>query len=408
MLSLSKYGWDYCKLPTVLSSELLEALPTWRHLKVLGTPELREGRWIYAPLEYFMDDHERLFCPLLSIGDQLDEGSYGTIHKAERALYDAASAQMGSFTTIVSKQTPVCLSKEEKLLSEEEQEECYADEIQALLFEAALHVLVHKTLVEADHPTVVPELFDVLALPHDTDVPFEKASQIQAIWIQMEYIRGENLHTYFKTHLRPTDVGANDRLLIDILIQLCVYMDILQTNLYFNHRDLKLNNVLRRRTTPGWTKSITHPALKSPWICENDLTIIDFGFSCIACDDSVQSLIQAGSWFRQDHDCLKGGRDMALFLYCLQCCYPLQGRISKELWDILDEAMVATWMTEHIRLFEVGVDRKGNPGHVPRKLLEFDEGIYRFLRHTGIDVQGCEPRRLLATLETFATQSTTT
>jgi serine/threonine protein kinase len=398
MLSLSKYGWDGCTIPTVLSSELLDALPTWRNLKKLGEPEMRDGRSVYVPMEYFTDEQNRLFYPLLSIADKLDEGSYGTIYKAERAL--CCNEGQGPFVSIVSKQTPVVLSEDEQHLSEEEKEACYADEIQALLFEAALHVLAHKTMTEAGHPTVVPELFDVLALPWDPDD--SSAANIKAVWIQMEYIRGENLHTYFKTHLRLTlDVAANDQLLVDILIQLCVYMDILQKSLYFNHRDLKLNNVLRRRTTPGWTKTLTHPALREPWICQNDLTIIDFGFSCVGCEDSVQSLIQAGSWFRQDHDCLKGGRDMALFLYCLHCCFPLRGRISKGLWGILEKAMVAEWDTERIHLLEVGVEKNGNPGHMARPHLEFDAGIYRFLRHTGIEVPGCEPRRLMATLEAF-------
>ena len=401
MLSLSKYGWDNCNIPTLLSSRFLLTLPTWRDLKILRAPDNRR----YEPFQYFRNEAGCFFYPIIEVGDLLDEGSYGRIYKAYRSVYDIQTGSSQPTITIVSKQTPVEISSEERKMSEEDQEICYAEEIQALIFEAALHILAYTALKEAGYPTVVPELFDVVAIPRDTNIyPDElNASGISAVWIQMEYIRGENLHTFFKSHVQPTITPeTNDRIIVDILIQLCVYMDVLQTSLYFNHRDLKLNNILRRRSPPGWSKTITHAALQRPWICENDLAIIDFGFSCVACEDSFQSLIQAGSWFRQDHDCLKGGRDMALFIYCMHCCYPLRSRISKGLWDLLEGAMVAEWEGERIRLLDVGVDSKGNPHHVPSTRLVFDEGIYRFLRHTGIEVPGCEPRTLMKSLEAFS------
>jgi serine/threonine protein kinase len=354
------------------------------------------GHELYSPTEHFVNDVGNPFYPVLEIGDRLDEGTYGVIYKARRAIV-GTDGFMGPYASIVSKQTPIFLSDDERALDPSEQRTCYVEEIQALLFEATLHVLAHNALKEAGHPTVVPEILDVLADAENNAEP----SDFKSIWIQMEYVHGENLHTYFQSHLKPTEdaerLRRQDLLVKDVLIQLCVYMDILQTSLFFNHRDLKLNNVLRRRSM-GNSKVLQHPSLPKPWTCLNDLAVIDFGFSCVACEDSFQSLIQAGSWFREDHDCLKGGRDMALFIYCLHCCFPLRDRISKALWEILENAMVATWGTERIRLLNVGVDSAGNPRHVPQAPMKFDAGIYRFLRHSGIEVPGCEPKSLMASL----------
>jgi serine/threonine protein kinase len=220
----------------------------------------------------------------------------------------------------------------------------------------------------------------------------------------MEYIEGETLHTYlhtsFSSTMNPKQLAANDILLIDILIQLAFYLDILQTDLRFNHRDLKVNNILRRGPDNS-NRILTHAELQHPWSCRNDLVMIDFGFSCVACGpQDIKSLIQAGSWFRQDHDCMKRGRDLALFIFCLQSCYPLQERITRGLWDILVAAMIpvgpnipssASASTATASLLETGI----NGGFV------FDAAIYRYLRADGMDVPECAPRRLMKKLSAF-------
>jgi serine/threonine protein kinase len=255
---------------------------------------------------------------------------------------------------------------------------------------------------KAGHPTVIPALYDVMATSSERKP--EKPSDIKSIKIQMEYIAGETLHDLFSRKFpEATDsiqVRRNDALLIDILIQICVYLDILQVALRFNHRDLKINNVLRRRQDPGWRRLVHHESLTEPWTATLDLVIIDFGFSCIACgEEDPSSLIQAGSWFRPYHDCMKMGRDLALFLYCLHVYFPLHRRVSTELWAALKKATNATWSKEVVSLLEVGVDHQGMPGHMPTKNLKFDAGIYRFLRHSSVDVPGCSPRTLMSTLE---------
>ena len=154
----------------------------------------------------------------------------------------------------------------------------------------------------------------------------------------MEFVEGETLHRFLGKRFIESSI-PNDMLLIDVIVQLSIYLEVLQKKLFFNHRDLKTNNVLLRKHGPAWKKEFKHPALPKPWIGRHDLVIIDFGFSCLAYGvDNPKSIVQAGCWFRTDHDCLKEGRDLALFLYCLHACFPLQRRISADLWKLLRDA----------------------------------------------------------------------
>jgi serine/threonine protein kinase len=293
------------------------------------------------------------------------------------------------------------LTEEELLQPAEIRKRLYEEEIQAALFEATLHAIVYETLEGHGFGGAVPKLYEVVAVSptRSPPTPFD----IQAILIPMEFVEGHTLYTYFETQFPESDLPkqrkANDRLLMDILIQLCMYLDILQTDLRFNHRDLKVNNVIRRNHPEGWSRILTHVSLSRPWLCMNDIVLIDFGFSCIACGETNRSsLIQAGSWFRQRDDCMKRGRDIALFLYCLQSCFPLRRRISEQLWECLRTAMCATWESTTVSLFEEGVNSRGMPSGVVGP-YEFDTGIYRFMRFNTVQIPKCEPKVLLLSLD---------
>jgi hypothetical protein len=90
-------------------------------------------------------------------------------------------------------------------------------------------------------------------------------------------------------------------------------------------------------------------------------------------------------------------------LYSLQTYFPLEGRITNEFFQILENCMVATQIAEggtQVRLWN-GVNEKGEPNtHVQH--LEFHNGIYKFLRFSDVEIPGCEPRQLLQRLETYA------
>jgi serine/threonine protein kinase len=420
VLSLEQHGWSGCSVPLVLDHGI-DQLPTWKNLRVLRPPEMYGSRKLQIPYESINDSNgiythlgtnpsAKQFLPAIQYGTILDEGSYGTIWKADRAIYKPAAIEgdhepnknvlerVVEFFEIVSKVSPVELSDDEMSQSDEKREEYYAEEIQAILHEATLHVLAYHTLASKGYSTAVPELFDVFATASDRTPTH--ASQISKIHIQMEFVEGDTLHRCLNKRFTESIV-PHDMLLIDILIQLSIYLEILQKNLFFNHRDLKTNNVLLRKHSPTWKREFKHPALPTPWIGRNDLVIIDFGFSCLAYGvDNPKSIVQAGCWFRKDHDCLKEGRDLALFLYCLHACFPLQKRISADLWKLLRTATTVEFGGRTFSILEENIRTDGKPSGV-KGPITFSEGIYRFLRKDEVNVSGCKPAALLATLGAF-------
>jgi serine/threonine protein kinase len=353
----------------------------------------------------FHDTSGNKYIPAMELNEFLSEGTYGKVFKARRALFkpieDARFQRYTPFHEIVSKQNEIDITDEEKHASPEMQETAWNSEIQSILYEATIHALVYNTLDKAGFPTAVPAMYEIFAFSSSKKPT--KPTQISKIAMNMEYIAGKTLFNYMQTNMTQKTRNTNDKILIDILIQLCVYLDILQDKLRFNHRDLKVNNILLRNCADGWSREIQHDSLASPWKCIEDIVIIDFGFSCIACcDDDKSSLIQAGSWFKPSHECMKSGRDIALFLYSLQVYFPLQNRISSGLFSLLDNLMYAVKLGKRIRLFD-GISEYGiTMGHrTPTPPLEFNAGIYKFLRSSEVDVAGCAPKQLLAALNSF-------
>lgn len=398
-VSLEEHGWKGCHVP--LSLECLNKhLPTWKNLQVLRSPETYGKRILQFPYEPL---HSNIL-PAYQIGEQIDEGTYGKILKTQRALYTIEDPAHPTRVRRIEEFSEIVMKVNDIEYQEDEEE--YAEEVQSVLHEASLHALAYHTLASQGYPNAIPRLFEVYAISsHKTIV---RASDIASVYIGMEFISGETLHTYFNDYFKPTKVAAeivaNDRLLMDVLIQLCIYLEILQSGLRFNHRDLKINNVLRRKHVGTWSKAIKHPALSQPWIALHDLVVIDFGFSCVACDESPKSLVQAGSWFRPSHDCLKSGRDIALFLHCLQAYYALETRISPHFLHSLQSSTTAQIKYQSsISLLKYSLDRAGQP--VDGSVV-FGDGIYKLLRREDVDVPGCAPRTMLEMLESLRLRDT--
>ena len=400
-ISLVQHGWDGCSIPANLKN-LLDNLPTWKHLRILRPPEYHGGVQLYFPWDACYDASGTCYMPAIEMGKLLGEGAYGKVYKARRSQFRPVNEKKFErfvpFHDIVSKQNEIDISDEEKKAARPAQELAYQAEIQAILYEATIHALVYHTLGKEGMYFAVPALYEVYAFSTKRKPLF--ASEISKVAMNMEYIQGKTLFDYLKTHMLPTSpTMENDDFLIDVLIQLCIYLDILQKRLRFNHRDLKVNNVLLREHTVASSPEISHKVLPKPWVRGADVVIIDFGFSCIACGEDNTSLVQAGCWFKPSHECMKPGRDIALFLYSLQTYFPLENRISPELFHILEKAMHAKIRApmapeKTVPLFD-GVDDKGRG---PKKPLEFGTGIYKMLRSADTDVPGCAPQHLMRRL----------
>ena len=414
---LSSFGWDGCKIPIDLV-DICKYLPNWRHLKVIRPPQMLNGALVYFPVKYF-ESRGRLYMPAFMKGETVDDGGYADIFRGRRAIFKPVSdaptgtvrlEKEGSFSEICIKHIPLNISAEEDAARHEVRQRIYEDEINAILYEAFLHTILLKTLESVGFASAVPHIYEVIASTK-TQSP-TSPTDFESVWISMEFIQGQTLEKYLTANLRPEAKERNEAILLDILIQLAFYLQILQDKVRFNHRDLKVNNVFTRIHAPEerWSRTIHVPGVGN-WSCTHDIVIIDFGFSCVACGSGFPNpratLVGAGSWFRAEDDCLKYGRDLCQFLYSIHSMFPLQNYVRDAFFDIIHNAMVAH---KGGRAFDLmmGIDENGSPRPGTRlpPTVDFHDGVYIFLRQEDVDVPGCSPREFLTRLSAAAVRGT--
>jgi serine/threonine protein kinase len=323
--------------------------------------------------------------PMYTFGSVLAEGTYGRIYHVKREIATLDSSvetltRSGTSRNIVIKESS------------------------ATVHEAILHAIIHKLFKTIGLGSVIPELYEACV---------RKVNNNTSFLLAMEWIQGSTLLQFFhiyltkitnaaKVQILPTSLEVarkrNDELLIDILVQTAMYLHIMQTKLKFNHRDLKLNNVLIRHTSSrsrSILRRIDHPLLSKPWDCKYDLVIIDFGFSCVACE-TKESKFEAGSFFKPDYHCMKEGRDLALLLYSIHAFFPLDQYISPSLWTFLQSCMIANQGTKQYQLLE-GVQLDGTPGPP----VQLNEGVYKFLRENCTEIPSCVPATFLQSIQSI-------
>jgi hypothetical protein len=406
---LSSFGWDDCKIPINLV-DICRYLPNWRHLKVIRAPQIISGARVYFPFKFF-ESNGVAYMPAFMKGDTVDDGGYADIYRGKRAIFRPVSdaltgsvrlEKQGSFSEICIKHIPLKITAEEDATRAEVRERIYEDEINAILYEAFLHAILLKTLESVGFASAVPHIYEVIA--STKTIPPTATTDFESIWISMEFINGQTLEKYLTARLRPEAKEANEEILLDVLIQLAFYLQILQDKVRFNHRDLKVNNVFTRIHPPEerWSRTLHVPGIGT-WSCTHDIVIIDFGFSCVACGSGFPNpratLVGAGNWFRAEDDCLKYGRDLCQFLYSIHSMFPLQDYVRDTFFDVIHNAMVAH---KGGRAFDLmmGIDESGTPRAGTRlpASVEFTDGVYIFLRQEDVDVPGCSPREFLTRL----------
>jgi serine/threonine protein kinase len=419
-LNLSPFGWDNVTIPENLA-DICACLPKWSQLKTLRNPQLVGTRNVHFPHTYFHDVDGTPFMPAFEKGVLHNRGGgYATIYRGTRALYKPVGDRTG-MVHLDRKQgfEEVCVKEVTTRADPDEPEEAFEEDIKAILYEAYLHALLSKFLESTPLKTTVPVLHEVVATTI-SGLPPEDPSDIDSVWMTMEFIEGATLEKHLQRTFLPSRHAENDKTLLDILLQLAHLLGLLQSSLRFNHRDMKINNVYVRYHPAGdaWGRGIplSPPAAAAAaatigplWRTRNDLVLIDFGFSCIACGTGFvnprATLLGAGSYFRPEHDCMKTGRDLAQFIYSLHCSFPLQSYISPPLFAALHGAVTAIKDGRRVDMWR-GFDLSGNPSPVLGPLpiaLPYHKGVYNFLREGDADVPGCAPTALLATLAPFAT-----
>jgi len=412
---LSPYGWTGCSIREDLRG-LRSSLPTWRNLKLLRLTAAS----LHLPLSPFTDASGARFMPAYKKGVVYnDRGTYSTLYKGGRAVYDCKPAATAGYADLVLKSplTEVAIKKMNLHISAAEDAatpttrgDTYSEEINAILYEAVIHLLVCRTLSRAGHPSFVPAFHELVA---EGDAPLDSPTRVKSLWSIMEFLKGQTLEEVCRRRLKPaigagagapvttavaTTRKANEEFIVDMVTQVAYILHVLQSKLQFHHRDLKLNNVFCRSAAS--TQVLLLPT-GDTWACKSDLVLLDFGFSCIACGlenppSPRATLLGAGSWFTPDDDCCKEGRDLAQFLYSLHCHFPLQDHVGPELLAFFKAAMTANTATGPVDLM-AGVTPDGAPS-LPVAKPAYHKGIYCFLKRTDVEVPLCAPMAFLMAL----------
>jgi serine/threonine protein kinase len=168
--------------------------------------------------------------------------------------------------------------------------------------EAYLQEKAHEILSRHGFPWAVPKVKTVFNHPiHGVGFIMDHIphAEVFANFIETQFLWGQpNSH--------------NDRLLIEVVAQVCVYLSILEKELKLNHRDLKSTNVILvqrlGKSHPFFYKTNTHEFKihTSLRTC-----LVDFGFACSGLEKTI---VSAGEYLPTFDGCPKVGRDMFLFL----------------------------------------------------------------------------------------------
>ena len=405
------FGWESCVIPHTLKS-IQNLVPTWNHLKII-----RQNRSIrdypdelYFLNQFFYDLSGNPYMPGYTKGTHIGDGSYAHIYLGKRGIFRPLNNKTDGIVRMLRsvpmediciKAVPLRVTREEQRGTPHTRHKAYDEEIRAILHEAFLHALVLKVFEKEGLRRHVPFLHEVIGLTkkgHAANTP----DDFEAIWLLMEKLKGCTLEMYLKRNMIPFHFKENEEILVDILVQLAHYLNILQINLRFNHRDMKLNNLFVR-----YTNNMEKITLEIPnygtHTCTRTITLLDFGFSCIGCEATNSTIISAGTWFHEEDNCFKKGRDLCTFLYSLYTTFLSEDRslshyVSPEFHDLISNAMIAHIKNDKQLDILQGIDYYGNPG---TETPQFNQGIYIFLSNDNVQVPGCEPTIFLESIRGY-------
>ena len=162
--------------------------------------------------------------------------------------------------------------------------------------EGIIQALCFKTITKHGLYGSIPKPYDIFIVSNE-------------VRYSMEYIDGMNLNTYLNLP------GINiEKTFLNCLMQLCFILYVLEIDLHFDHRDLRIENIWIRPLHSEKIYSLTIDGKIYKVAFKFQVILLDFGFACIG-NFKRRAVVNLGNEvFSPIDPCPKIGRDMYQFL----------------------------------------------------------------------------------------------
>lgn len=237
----------------------------------------------------------------------------------------------------------------------------------SLYRESILQILVYNCLAHFNLKKIVPKVFDI----------FEHHGQI--VFTMEAFPKAMLFSDYLLENF-----GKNSSCFIEILAQIALYMIPLQNVLFFNHRDLKSDNILIMEEPTQHV--LLFRGRQYTVRCGARALLVDFGFGCLGFEMGGVSLLNAGSVLPSIDACPKEGRDIFQILTSLYSFEKFRENLSPGLKALFDK-----WLTINGR-------------HYSEKTVqnaENEEWIYSVTSGSFFSAPGCSPSTVLADIAEY-------
>jgi serine/threonine protein kinase len=185
------------------------------------------------------------------------------------------------------------------------------------------------------------------------------------------FIRSELMRNTLENLVSANSQRANDSIVPDCLLQMSTMLDDLQKSLFFNHRDMKGDNIMYVKLDDG----------------ARLFRLIDFGMSCITWHGLK---ISGSSWFDEKHSCFRKERDLSQLIFYIQRY--LEKYLSDELLYRLQHTIIANVGGTHVcKMYKLC------PAHGLRKW----KNIYNFVDRANVDIPGGSPNFVKTNMTRF-------
>jgi serine/threonine protein kinase len=223
----------------------------------------------------------------------VNQGQYGLIHRAIRTCQSHAS-------TLVAVKRPRSIQL-------------------SLQPEAILQSLCSSLTEQYGLSNSVPKVHDLFLFANETR-------------FSMDYVEGVNYVEFLTSHW-------SEELFLNLILQLCFILYVLEKEIGFDHRDLNAENIWIRTTPKPQIYTLILDGTLYTLSLQYQVVLLDFGFACVGDLSTRMNRLSLGGVISALDPCPKDGRDMYKILNCLLSQPNIYMRLSPKLRDEFKERM---------------------------------------------------------------------